>query len=146
MPVLNGPDENEETLDNLYESLGRLLWTETEASDSDLQRLFPLHVKRASKHDLANQVVSRLEEIVQNLKEINRWNSYTENNHVNIHNPAGPGLSYSDGDGGSFLLNKRTPDSANVLMCLLCSQNTHICDARQFVRACYPSARGHRIE
>ena len=33
---------------------------------------------------------------------------------------------------------KRKPD-ANVLMCLLCSQHTHICDARQLIEACYPT-------
>ncbi len=34
---------------------------------------------------------------------------------------------------------KRKPD-ANVLMCLLCSQHTHICNAQQLLDACYPGA------
>lgn len=141
--ALNGPHGN--TLDNLYESLGRLIWTDTTEPHLDSRRLFNLpHVelKRPSKHDFVDSLARRLE----SFKDFDPRNTLMDKDDAKTYNPAGSGLNLIDSKGGFFLLNKRTPDNANVLMCLLCSKNTHLCDARQLVRACYPSGRTHRAE
>ena len=146
LQTINGPYGKEKKLDSSYESLGRLLWTNTDSSNSNLPWLIHLQRARSSKLDLVIDVVNRLEEEVRNLKDNNRWNRYKEINNLGVHNPAGSGVSFTDRSSGSFLLNKRTSDNANVLMCLLCSQSTYLCDARRLVRACYPSRGTHRIE
>ena len=144
--TINGPYRREKKLDSFHESLGRLLWTNTDVSNSNLLGLFHLQRAKPSDLDLVIDVVNRLEEEVRNLKDNNRWSRYKENNSLRVTNPAGSGVSFTDRSSESFLLNKRTPDNANVLMCLLCSQSTHLCDARRLVRACYPNRRTHRVE
>ena len=134
-------------LDNLFESIARLLWTNAISPDAEAEQQWQLNSReRKLKHSqlsFANSVPSAHDEEEVPSHEGIDWKPFLENNKF-----SSPAVSESRARNGRrelFLLNKR-PDNGNVLMCLLCSQNTHICDARQLVRACYPSGRGHRAE
>ncbi len=132
------PKTDVKTLDILYRSLGRLLRTDR---DSDIRWLLNLE----EDHKEAPWQPEREVYGVALPVELGKWMSDREKGKA-LRNPAGSGPRANDGFEYEMELEKRAPSNANVLMCLLCSQNTHLCDARRLVRACYPRGRSHRTE